>query len=220
VTRDRRRSRLARIAAQRLSHAAGLIERPGPAHYVRNNDPLLQEERILPSKTQCLIWVMSAIMSVGLAVAGTGAAAQAVMTFEEQFERNFREGSQGENWSSLSRGDAVPRNDHPAPETDRHAEDHGGHQLDQSRRSRIPVNDTRPLAEFANGIINEIRQQLGGGPSAPAERSRRGHIRIPPGHSPPPGACRVWFLDRPPGHQPPPGSCNVRVPRGAFLVRG
>ena len=28
--------------------------------------------------------------------------------------------------------------------------------------------------------------------------------RIPPGHLPPPGEYRQWFLDRPPGHQPPP----------------
>jgi len=46
---------------------------------------------------------------------------------------------------------------------------------------------------------------------------------VPPGHLPPPGACRVWYPDRPPGHQPPPGPCHVlryQVPPGAFLVRG
>lgn len=47
-----------------------------------------------------------------------------------------------------------------------------------------------------------------------------GKARIPAGHYPPPGSCRVWYPDRPPGHQPPPTSCNVRVPSGAFLVRG
>jgi hypothetical protein len=31
--------------------------------------------------------------------------------------------------------------------------------------------------------------------------------RIPPGHLPPPGECRVWYPDRPAGHQPPPGRC-------------
>ena len=35
------------------------------------------------------------------------------------------------------------------------------------------------------------------------------HVHIPPGHLPPPGACRIWFPDRPPGQQPPPGPCHV-----------
>jgi hypothetical protein len=33
--------------------------------------------------------------------------------------------------------------------------------------------------------------------------------RIPPGHLPSPGQCRVWYPDRPPGHQPPPTSCRA-----------
>lgn len=49
------------------------------------------------------------------------------------------------------------------------------------------------------------------------------HYNIPPGHMPPPGACRIWFPDRPPGQQPPPGDCydlERRVPPGAVLIRG
>jgi hypothetical protein len=56
---------------------------------------------------------------------------------------------------------------------------------------------------------------------APVYRSQPVHI--PPGHYPPPGACRVWYPDRPPGHQPPPGPCHVlrhQVPPGAVLVQG
>ena len=48
-------------------------------------------------------------------------------------------------------------------------------------------------------------------------------FRIPPGHFPPPGQCRVWDPDRPPGRQSPPGSCDVlerRVPAGHYLVYG
>jgi hypothetical protein len=32
--------------------------------------------------------------------------------------------------------------------------------------------------------------------------------RVPPGHLPPAGECRVWYDDRPAGHQPPPTSCH------------
>lgn len=55
------------------------------------------------------------------------------------------------------------------------------------------------------------------------EHSRRHHIKIPPGHMPPKGKCRVWFKDHPPGHQPPPVSCNSigpRIPYGAVVIRG
>lgn len=48
-------------------------------------------------------------------------------------------------------------------------------------------------------------------------------VKIPPGHMPPPGECRIWFPDRPPGQQPPPGPCHhlkYEVPPGAYLVRG
>lgn len=48
-------------------------------------------------------------------------------------------------------------------------------------------------------------------------------IPIPHGHLPPPGECRVWFVDRPPGHQPPPGSCarlRRQVSAGAILIEG
>ena len=49
----------------------------------------------------------------------------------------------------------------------------------------------------------------------------KGKGKVPPGHLPPPGLCRVWFPDRPPGHQPPPGPCQVlryRLPAGARLI--
>ena len=41
---------------------------------------------------------------------------------------------------------------------------------------------------------------------------QRGHDRIPDGHLPPPGECRIWYPDRPAGHQPPPFKCGQ--PRG------
>jgi len=47
--------------------------------------------------------------------------------------------------------------------------------------------------------------------------------KIPPGHMPPPGKCRIWYSGRPPGHQPPGRDCEVlkrHVPPGAWLIRG
>ena len=40
-----------------------------------------------------------------------------------------------------------------------------------------------------------------------APRRYRQAERIPPGHLPPPGECRVWRPGIPPGHQPPPFRC-------------
>jgi len=45
--------------------------------------------------------------------------------------------------------------------------------------------------------------------------------RIPRGHRPPPGQCRIWIPGRSPGKQPPPGDCRQlrqRVPAGAWLI--
>jgi hypothetical protein len=47
--------------------------------------------------------------------------------------------------------------------------------------------------------------------------------KIPPGHMPPPGKCRIWLPGEPPGGQPPPGDClelERQVPPGAWLIRG
>lgn len=46
-------------------------------------------------------------------------------------------------------------------------------------------------------------------------------IRVPRGHYPPAGACRVWFDGRPPGRQPRAVNCQRlygRVPAGAFIL--
>jgi hypothetical protein len=36
----------------------------------------------------------------------------------------------------------------------------------------------------------------------------RQRVRVPPGHLPPPGRCRLWLPGVPPGHQPPPERCE------------
>jgi hypothetical protein len=49
----------------------------------------------------------------------------------------------------------------------------------------------------------------------------RHEFRVPRGHMPPPGMCRVWYPGTPPGRQPKPGDCRTlsrHVPRGAWLI--
>jgi hypothetical protein len=48
-------------------------------------------------------------------------------------------------------------------------------------------------------------------------------VKVPAGHMPPRGKCRIWHRDREPGQQPPPGECHdlrQRVPPDAVLVTG
>lgn len=52
---------------------------------------------------------------------------------------------------------------------------------------------------------------------------RKGRFKVPAGHLPPPGACRVWFPGRPPGHQPPPTDCvtaQYSAPPGTYILHG
>lgn len=65
----------------------------------------------------------------------------------------------------------------------------------------------------------ERRQREGREKDRDRKEGKRAGLKVPKGHRPPPGSCRIWYPDRPPGHQPPPTSCNVKVPRGAVLVR-
>ena len=54
-------------------------------------------------------------------------------------------------------------------------------------------------------------------------RVPRGLSKVPPGHYPPPGQCRIWYLGWPPGQQPPPAPCESfhgRVPFGTFILFG
>jgi hypothetical protein len=53
------------------------------------------------------------------------------------------------------------------------------------------------------------------------ERHGYKRLKIPPGHYPAPGECRIWYPGRPPGHQPPPVRCERlgRIPAGAWVIR-
>lgn len=46
-------------------------------------------------------------------------------------------------------------------------------------------------------------------------------LKIPPGHLPSPGMCRIWYPGTPPGRQPKAGSCSVlepTAPAGSWVV--
>lgn len=49
----------------------------------------------------------------------------------------------------------------------------------------------------------------------------RSALRVPPGHMPNVGQCRIWFPGRPPGHQPKAGSCaglQRTAPAGSWIL--
>jgi hypothetical protein len=57
------------------------------------------------------------------------------------------------------------------------------------------------------------------------EKPRARELKIPPGHYPPRGMCRLWYAGRPPGRQPRPVPCGsltqrVVLTRGVFIVHG
>lgn len=103
-----------------------------------------------------------------------------------------------------------------APESDAAIEDLPAEDwLDVHPIEETPEPVEAEVVEGLEAAEPEVREAKGNG------RDRNGRaLRIPNGHRPPPGSCRVWFPDRPPGHQPPPGPCDVEVPPGAVLVRG
>jgi len=85
------------------------------------------------------------------------------------------------------------------------------------------------LMAFATaGVADEGKGKSGKGKHGRDDRAsssyfhEHGHTRIPSGHMPPPGQCRIWYPDRPPGHQPPPFRCgdsHGRVEPGGMLIR-
>ncbi len=109
---------------------------------------------------------------------------------------------------SLSACSAVLRVGEDAPRRD----------ADRSSASvQVSVDDT--------GAIRVVRIPE----TRPAEGVRvspsdgRPTFRVPPGHYPPPGACRIWDPAVPPGRQPPAGACDElerQVPPGSYLIVG
>lgn len=88
----------------------------------------------------------------------------------------------------------------------------GGVRLSTAVRGLLLAGLLAPLGACVPVVIGEGRPPVvvTGGPRA---------VRIPPGHYPPPGHCRLWYPDRPPGHQPPPVRCEQLVAGlGGFIL--
>lgn len=84
------------------------------------------------------------------------------------------------------------------------------------------------MSWFTHGVLNTALVGIGltllsGCAAYGHHHPYGGQPRIPEGHKPPPGSCRIWYPDLPPGQQPPPGHCDelrYRVPPDAYLIRG
>jgi hypothetical protein len=73
--------------------------------------------------------------------------------------------------------------------------------------TREPRTTTRGRIETVQDAIEAARR---GGDDMSREGSRastRGSSKVPRGHLPPAGMCRIWIDGVPPGHQPAPTSC-------------
>ena len=66
------------------------------------------------------------------------------------------------------------------------------------------IEDARRRSEEARSRA-EARRRVEG--RADVRRDGRGHSKVPPGHLPPKGMCRVWIDGVPPGRQPPVTDC-------------
>jgi hypothetical protein len=85
---------------------------------------------------------------------------------------------------------------------------------------RTGGNDPVRQVPSTGGILGTI---LGRDGTVQSRGETRNSDRIPPGHLPPAGMCRIWIDDVPPGHQPAPTDCQTAVatkPANARVIWG
>lgn len=102
------------------------------------------------------------------------------------------------------KGNKVPTGNLPAPG-------------EEPQKTKMPVPTTDGKTAPRNPEENDHKS-----PGDENAHAGRGPSKVPPGHLPPAGMCRIWYAGTPPGHQPPPGNCqelsSKPLPAGAFIV--
>lgn len=85
----------------------------------------------------------------------------------------------------------------------------------------------RDRMETAGSVIEAARRRAGvydgSGVYGSRTSSRTGSSKVPPGHRPPPGMCRIWIDGVPPGQQPAPTDCATAErtrPANARVIYG
>jgi len=93
---------------------------------------------------------------------------------------------------------------------------------DQERRGRDRTEVRVGLHVHVGGA--PLRDHRAGGVRYEPHRYHPQDVKVPPGHMPRPGACKVWYPGVPPGHQGPAMDCRSAewraVRTGGFVVYG
>jgi hypothetical protein len=77
------------------------------------------------------------------------------------------------------------------------------------RTARLLVPCTMLIAATAcSAVISPNKDAPAPEPAASRGPSTAATLKIPPGHLPPPGQCRVWVQGLPPGKQPKARGCS------------
>lgn len=94
--------------------------------------------------------------------------------------------------------------------------------MNKATRAAVVLVCAVPLLASCSSTRVHIK---GGHPAKQEAKNEQSHVRgplkVPPGHMPRPGYCRVWIPGTPPGHQPKQGPCDRvarNVPPGAWLL--
>lgn len=113
----------------------------------------------------------------------------------------------------------------PRERPSRTASDDTGQQEDEGEN--VPGNDGSDGSdetEAGTSDGDELTQREARREARRRARRRARGLRVPPGHYPPEGQCRLWHAGRPPGQQPPAAPCeelaDEELGSGVFVLYG